>query len=293
MKGIDVSHWNGSINWQEVGFEQDFVIMKISQRTSTDVRFAQYYADARSHGFTNIGGYIYNKVKTVEEAKKEADHAVEALRQKTLPFGVWLDMEDASMKRLGRQLLTEIIETEASILRQAGFRVGIYCNRDWYLNVLDSAKLSKNFVFWIARYPKNDNGTIKESLSPLDLDGCAIWQYSSKGKVAGIAGNVDMNITDNDIQSILRYETAKTYTCPYPMPTTTLYRRKIGMKEKDVMWMQWWLAKHKFYTGNIDGKFGPITNGALLSFQRKYTPSCVDGKCGPATRKALTELKTY
>lgn len=288
MKGIDISHWNGVVNWQEIKLDQDFVFMKISQRTTTDSRFAQYYADAVSHGFTNLGGYIYNKVKTVEEAKAEARHAVTALNGKTLPFGVMLDMEDASMKKLGKNTLTKIIDAEAEIMEAAGFNVGIYCNLDWYKNVLDSAKLSSCYVFWIARYPANDNGTIKESLSPLGLAGCAIWQYSSKGRVDGISGNVDLNIADDDIKKILDSGWVARPKCPFTMPTYTLYRFRPGMKADHISWMQWHLNRIGYYNGNIDGKFGSLTNAALGLFQREAFGKA-DFKCGPATRKALLD----
>lgn len=91
-------------------------------------------------------------------------------------------MEDASMRKLGKNVLTNIINLEASILKNAGFKVGIYCNRDWYLNVLDSPLLAALYPFWIARYPLLDNGTVKGNLSPESLKGCKIWQYSSRVK---------------------------------------------------------------------------------------------------------------
>lgn len=186
--GIDISHWNGNIDFNKV--DKDFVIMKVSQGTHKDAKFDEYYNKCK----LPKGVYIYNKVKTVAEAVAEAQFAVKCLQSKTLEYGVWLDMEDASMRKLGKKALSDIINTEAVILKSAGFKVGIYCNRDWYLNVLDSASLSKQYPFWIARYPASDNGTIKENLSPKNLNGCAIWQYSSKGSVKGMSGNVDLNI---------------------------------------------------------------------------------------------------
>lgn len=186
--GIDISHWNNNIDFHKVN--KDFVIMKVSQGTYKDPKFDEYY-----NGFKiPKGAYIYNKVKSVNEALKEAEFAVKCLQGKKLEYGVWLDMEDAVMRSLGKKVLTDIILTEASVLKAAGFKVGIYCNRDWYLNVLDSKTLSDMFPFWVARYPFGDNGNIKESLSPKDLKGCKIWQYSSKGKVEGMNGNVDLNI---------------------------------------------------------------------------------------------------
>lgn len=188
LYGIDISHWNGNIDFSKIN--KSFVIMKVSQGTHKDVKFDEYFSKCN----LPKGVYIYNKVKNIAEAKAEAEFAVKCLKGKHLEYGVWLDMEDSSMRKLGKKMLTDIINTEAYILTMAGFKVGIYCNRDWYKNVLDSAMLSNTYPFWIARYPLYDNGTVHENLSPKDLKGCAIWQYSSKGKVNGMGGNVDLNI---------------------------------------------------------------------------------------------------
>lgn len=172
--GCDISHWNGNVDFSKLNM--DFVIMKVSQATYKDPRFEEYYSKCK----VPKGAYIYNKVKTLAEARAEAQFAVECLKGKNLEYGVWLDMEDSSMKKLGKKALTDIINLEAGILRNAGFKVGIYCNRDWYLNVLESGLLSALYPFWVARYPLLDNGTVKENLSPKALNGCKIWQYSSR-----------------------------------------------------------------------------------------------------------------
>lgn len=164
--------------------------MKVSQGTHKDVNFDEYFSKCK----VPKGVYIYNKVLTVAKAREEAEFAVKCLEGKKLEYGVWLDLEDASMRVLSKKALTDIINTEASILQKAGYNVGIYSNRDWYLNVLDSATLSNIYPFWIARYPSADSGIMKESLSPKDMKGCKMWQYSSKGKIDGIIGNVDLNV---------------------------------------------------------------------------------------------------
>lgn len=186
--GIDISHWNGKIDFSKV--DAEFVIMKLSQAAYKDIKFDEYYSACKKPK----GAYIYNKVKSVAEAKEEAEFALKCLNGRKLEYGIWLDMEDASMRGLGKANLTSIIDTEADILKKAGYKVGIYCNRDWYLNVLEGKVLAKRYNFWIARYPASDNGTIKPHLNPNNLDGCVMWQYSSKGKVNGISGNVDMNV---------------------------------------------------------------------------------------------------
>ena len=72
--------------------------------------------------------------------------------------------------------------------------MGIYCNRDWYMNVIHD-DLKANYDFWIARYPSNDRGVYNpnSSLKPNPKMAVA-WQYSSKGHVNGISGNVDLDV---------------------------------------------------------------------------------------------------
>ena len=206
IKGIDVSRWQGDVNFANLYDKTDnapisFIIMKLSQRTSKDKKFETYYSSAKAQGKYKLGCYIYNKVYTNEQARAEAEFAVKALNGKKMDAWVWLDMEDPSMVSLGKDKLTEIIDIEAEILSKAGYKVGIYSNPNWYKNVLNGKELSKRYKFWIARYPKSneDNGTMKESLSPKGTYPVSIWQYSSKGKVNGINGNVDLDILYENI----------------------------------------------------------------------------------------------
>lgn len=216
--GIDISHWQGTVDWNKVKTQNiSYVILKLSQATSKDSNFETYYNNASTT--YPIGCYIYNKVTNVATAKSEAEYAVKALNGRKMSCGVWLDMEDATMKGLGKVALTNIIETEATILKNAGYTVGIYCNLDWYKNVLDSTNLAKKYPFWIARYPSGDNGTVKESLSPVAYNGVKMWQYSSKGYVQGINGFVDMDLAFTDLVALMSTVPAPT---PTPDPSTSI-----------------------------------------------------------------------
>lgn len=190
---IDISHWQGNVDFGKVVKDGiSGAIIKVNQNQSKDSNFIKNYG--KGYPLLPIGGYIYSKVYSVAEAKKEAEFAIRTLEGRDMPLGIWLDIEENSMKKLGKNLLTEIISAESDILGRNGYKVGIYCNRDWYLNVLDSAKLSKLYPFWVARYPKVDNGEVKTSLSVESLNNCKMWQYTSKATVDGIKGNVDKSL---------------------------------------------------------------------------------------------------
>lgn len=192
MWGIDVSHHQGSINWYKVhDYGVQFAIMKAMYEKShrPDERFENNYAGAGANGIQR-GVYVYNIAKTKSEAVAEAQDFLKIISGKNLERGIWLDMEDKSIRGLGKVALTEIIRTETDIFRSAGYKVGIYCNKDWYFNVLEGKKLEDEFPFWIARYPFKDEGIPKMSLKPNYGN---IWQYSSKGTVEGISTKVDMD----------------------------------------------------------------------------------------------------
>lgn len=125
----------------------------------------------------------------MDAAVKEAMEVVQILNGRKLEMGVWLDLEWKEQRALGRKAITAIAKAWIQTIQAAGYVCGIYCNLDWHKNVLDTAALQ--VPYWIARYPNTDSGKINESLKP--NRGESAWQYSSKGRVTGIAGNVDMD----------------------------------------------------------------------------------------------------
>lgn len=195
--GIDVAKWNGVIDWSKVKLANiSFAILKVTNKNNrVEEAFERNYAGATEQGIT-VGVYRYVYAKTVEAAKAEANAIVQALSGKKINFRVWLDMEADSIKNIGKSRLTEIINAEADIIQAAGFQVGIYCNTDWYKNVLDSASLKSRFPFWIARYGTN-NGEMQEKYSP---EAYAIaWQYTSSGSCDGVNGKVDLDVAFSEI----------------------------------------------------------------------------------------------
>lgn len=210
-KGIDISHYQGAIDPNKVSNAVDFVILKLSENQSKDSRFELYYQTLKKP----LGAYIFNRAKNEAMATNEANFAVKQLDGRKLACGVWLDMEAEEIRKLGKSMITKIINKEASILKKAGYSVGVYCNLSWYNTVID-ASIKKDYPIWVARYPSGDNGTIKDSLSPKGNTGVVMWQYSSKGRVNGITGNVDMDLAFTDIPKLMSGTTPQ----PTPQPTT-------------------------------------------------------------------------
>ena len=142
-----------------------------------------------------IGGYKYSYALTPAQAIDEAEDVIAALNGRGLDFPVFYDLEWSNQRKLGKQAIENIAVSFLTRMKKAGYKVGIYCNYDWYKNYLTDAL--KQYDCWIANYPKKglDNGTLQERLRvPVGVG----WQYSSKGKVSGISGNVDMDVFYKD-----------------------------------------------------------------------------------------------
>lgn len=191
IKGIDVSSNQGKPDWAKVAKSGiKFAILRVHQKTGIDNSFEYNYKGCKSNGIL-IGGYKYSYALTPAQAIDEAEDVITALNGRGLDFPVFYDLEWSNQRKLGKQAVENIAVAFLTRMKKAGYKVGVYCNYDWYKNCLSDAL--KQYECWIANYPKKelDNGTLQERLRvPVGVG----WQYSSKGKVSGISGNVDMDI---------------------------------------------------------------------------------------------------
>ena len=193
LKGIDVSSWQGKPDWPKVSNSGvKFAILRIHQKSGTDASFEHNYKGCKSNGIL-IGGYKYSYALTPAQAIDEAENLISVLGGRGLDFPVFYDLEWSQQRSLGKQAIENIAVAFLTRIKKAGYKAGIYCNLDWYNNVLSDAL--KQYDCWIARYPASDNGSVQERLRPNVGVG---WQYSSKGKVPGISGNVDMDVFYKD-----------------------------------------------------------------------------------------------
>ena len=194
IRGIDVSAWQGTIDWETVAnYGMDFAILRITEAGNViDSCFEKNYSGCQKHNIPT-GAYKYSYAMTVAEIQSEARKVVEVLNGRKLQYPVWLDLEWNNQRSLGAEQIHKLAEAFEKIITAAGYKFGIYCNVDWYLNVICSHL--KKYDFWIARYPASDNGTLQERLRP---DFGVGWQYSSKAKIPGISGTVDRNVFYKD-----------------------------------------------------------------------------------------------
>lgn len=200
IKGIDVSHWQESIDWQSAksdGVQFAMIASSYGDGTSSyknngvDSMFETNYATAKANGI-NVGAYHYSYAKTVAAATTEATFFISELKGKQFDYPVCVDIEDASQSTLDNATLTNISLTYLNMLKQAGYYPMIYANKSWFTTKLDSNALT--YDHWLAQW----NSTITYS-GPVQM-----WQYSSTGVVKGISGDVDMDTSFVDYATLIK-----------------------------------------------------------------------------------------
>jgi GH25 family lysozyme M1 (1,4-beta-N-acetylmuramidase) len=191
--GIDVSKWNGEIDWDKVrraGVE--FAIIRAGYRGSStgslveDPYFVQNMRGAQSAG-VEVGVYFFTQAVNEVEAVEEASMMMALTKDYVMDFPIFIDTEGAGGEGradgLDAYMRTKVCRVFCETLENEGYLAGVYASRNWYNTHLDTSELDE-FSIWLAEYRS----------APLYQGYYEMWQYTSKGKVDGIDGNVDMNI---------------------------------------------------------------------------------------------------
>lgn len=195
LLGIDVSKWQGAIDWSAVKKAgiQFAMIRSTYGSTSVDPKFEINYSNAKANQIA-VGVYHYSYATTVAKAVTEVQSLISNLEGKQLEYPVCLDLEDSSQSGLDKKTLTDIALTYITYLEDAGYYPMIYCNKTWFTSKLDDTRLSDT-DHWLAQWGSSYTYTGQVS----------IWQYSSTGKVSGISGNVDMDYSFVDYAAKIKY----------------------------------------------------------------------------------------
>lgn len=191
--GIDVSKWQGEIDWNKVansGAGIDFAIIRCGYRgiSSGDLVEDPYFKKNIEGAIKNgikVGVYFYSQAITKAEAIEEASMALELVKGYNLQLPIYIDTEGSGGRgdTISKSERTEILKTFCEVIKNAGFKPGVYSGRYWYNNHVITSEIEQYHI-WVAQY--ND---VCEYEGRYD-----IWQYTSSGSVPGINGKVDMNI---------------------------------------------------------------------------------------------------
>lgn len=197
IKGIDVSRWNGNIDWRTVAsYGMGFAILRITEKGNIiDSTFEPNYKGCIENKIP-VGVYKYSYATTIAEIQTEANVVIKTMNNRKLDYPVFLDIEDKCQENLSETLMMKMIDAFRSIIVKAGYKFGIYCGYSWYQNQLPEG--AKKYDCWVARYPNNDTGDLQERLRVPASTGVIGWQYSSKATIPGISTKVDRSVFYKD-----------------------------------------------------------------------------------------------
>ena len=197
IKGIDISHWNGSIDFEKVkasGIE--FVIIKAGGSDKgfyTDSKFKENYDKALAAGLS-IGAYYFagRYFRGVEAGVTDAQKFIDILKGLKFDYPVFLDIEAQDSRY--KEEITDAAVAFCEQMEKAGYFVGIYASDiAGFKDRLNHERIS-SYAHWVARYGKE----------PEVCKAYGIWQYTSKGSVSGISGSVDMDVSAVDYSKVIK-----------------------------------------------------------------------------------------
>lgn len=222
VKGIDVSYWQGNIDWDKVKASSvKFAILRCGYGTNgVDSTFERNVKECERVGIP-WGAYYFSYAESVDEAKKELATCLKQLKGKKPSYPIYYDLEDeATTGKCSNATILKMAKAFVEGIEKAGYWAGIYANLNWFNTRLTDSWYDKK-AKWVAQY--NDRCTYKKSYG--------IWQYTSSGKVNGIDGNTDMNYCYVDYPSKIR--DTKTDTKP------TVTKKSVDTIAREVLAGKW------------------------------------------------------
>ncbi|MCM1215873.1 MAG: Ig-like domain-containing protein [Lachnospiraceae bacterium] len=190
--GIDVSKWNGNIDWAAVSNSGvSYVIIRCGYRGSTqgklieDPKFLANIQGATAAGL-KVGVYFFTQAVNEVEAVEEASMVLEQIRGYKISYPVFLDVEPSGGRAdsIDTATRTAVCKAFCETIQRGGYTAGIYANKTWLTSKINASELSA-YKIWLAQY----------AAAPTYTGRYDLWQYRSTGSVNGISGNVDMNLS--------------------------------------------------------------------------------------------------
>ena len=192
VMGIDISKHNGNIDWNAVkNSGVQYVILRCGYRGSAsgvlveDQKFKSNIQGATAAGL-RVGIYFFSQAVNEVEAVEEASMTLSLIKKYRITYPVYIDVESANGRADGisKEARTSVINAFCQTIRNSGYTPGLYANKNWLTEKINTGALG-GCKIWLAQYAASPSYT----RTRYDM-----WQYSSKGSVDGIKGNVDMDI---------------------------------------------------------------------------------------------------
>ena len=240
MKIIDVSHWQGNIDFNKVKNDGvKGVIIKAGGSDSglyTDSKFNTNYTNATKVGLS-VGAYYFVGAKCLSKAdgKADADRFINIIKGKKFDLPVYMDVEAPASGQ--KTKVTNAIIGFCEEMESKGYFVGVYASDiSGFKDRINYNDIKNKYTLWVARYGSK----------PTYATTYGMWQYSSTGKVSGISGNVDMDESYVDFPSIIKKGGFNGYSksnntptptpTPKPTPTKKYYIVQKGVSFLNLIW---------------------------------------------------------
>lgn len=196
--GIDVSYWNGTINWQKVkndGIKYAFI--RVGYRgygkagtIDNDSTFKRNITEAKKYGI-KVGVYFFSQAITTAEARQEANYTLNKIKGYSIDMPVVIDYEYAggsdgrlTNANLSKTAATNIVMEFCKTVKNAGYTPMVYANYSMLNNDLNKSTIDSTYKVWLAHYTNSTSYSGKYEF----------WQHTSSGNVDGISGRVDINV---------------------------------------------------------------------------------------------------
>lgn len=203
--GCDLSYHNKYVNFDELAASGcEFVMLRCGYRgysaggLAKDEKFEQYASEAERVGL-KLGVYFFTQALTVEEAEEEAEYTLKLIENHKISYPVAFDTEyidDESARsnktEISDELRTEIITTFCEKIKEAGYYPMIYASENWIRRYMNVEQL-RQYDFWAPQY-------LEENDFLYDF---TMWQYTDKGSIPGVKGEVDLDISMVDYASFV------------------------------------------------------------------------------------------
>lgn len=192
VMGIDISKHNGNIDWNAVkNSGVQYVILRCGYRGSAsgvlveDQKFRSNIQGATAAGL-KVGIYFFSQAVNEVEAVEEASMTLSLIKNYKITYPVYIDVESANGRADGisKAARTSVINAFCQTIRNSGYTPGLYANKNWLTEKINTGALG-GCKIWLAQYVA----------APTYGGRYEMWQYSSRGSIAGIKGNVDLNVS--------------------------------------------------------------------------------------------------
>ncbi len=286
LRGIDISSWQAGMSSSSIN-SVDFAILKVSEGVSwKDPQFNDFYSKAT----IPLGAYVYSHAVTEEDAIAEANFALSLIGDKSLPLGIYIDVEEKSQLDLRDSVLTAVVKAFCDEIKRGGYRAGAYGSRGNLWAKVGPKYLGDDVLVWVAQWGgRPDIGDI--------------WQFSATDHVDGYSGNVDGNkvLSEHFGQLVANVPAPQPTPQPAPspapsgegvyLPTLQQGDGRANGKYKYVKLMQDALIANGYSCGwmGADGEFGANTKIALYKYKKSLGIEDPEVTCSQPIWKSLLE----